>query len=102
MYRLKIYTKAQKHACFHVLSPFSAHLYPHYIMMVNVSVLSLKHSCAHAVSAKCFDPAHSKRSYLYTYINEDSLGSYEQLSRVSSQGREEGGGGQVETEDSLG
>ena len=29
-YTLKIYMKAQKHACFHVFSPFSAHLY--YIM----------------------------------------------------------------------
>ena len=26
--------KAQKHACFHVFSPFSAHLYPHYIITV--------------------------------------------------------------------
>ena len=24
---VKIYMKAQKHACFHVVSPFSAHLY---------------------------------------------------------------------------
>ena len=30
---LKIYKTARKHACFHVFSPFSAHLYPHYIIM---------------------------------------------------------------------
>ena len=27
-YSLEIYMKAQKHACFHVFSPFSVHLYP--------------------------------------------------------------------------
>ena len=27
-YSLKIYMKAQKHACFHVFSLFSAHLFP--------------------------------------------------------------------------
>ena len=28
VYVIKIYMKAQKHACFHIFSPFSAHLYP--------------------------------------------------------------------------
>ena len=31
-YTLKIYMKAQKHACFHVFSPFRAHLYDNYTM----------------------------------------------------------------------
>ena len=36
----EIYMKAQKHARFHVLSPFSASLYPHYIIMVNGLLIS--------------------------------------------------------------
>ena len=37
----KIYMKAQKHACFHVFSPFSACLSPHYIIMVKGLLLSV-------------------------------------------------------------
>ena len=32
-YMLKIYKKALKQTCFHVFTPFSAHLYPHYIII---------------------------------------------------------------------
>ena len=37
-YMFRIYMKAQKRTCFRVFSPFSAHLYPHYIIMVKGTV----------------------------------------------------------------
>ena len=43
-YMLEIYIKAQKHACFHVYFPFSAHLYPPCIVMVKG--LLYCHKCA--------------------------------------------------------
>ena len=30
--------KEQKHACFHVFSPFSAYFYPHYIITIEGSI----------------------------------------------------------------
>ena len=44
---LCLHVKAQKHACFHVFSPFSAHLYPplHYNGKRSIKSIYIRNSC---------------------------------------------------------